>query len=575
MATSPLKKRWKIAPRISREAAQQLEGFSPILQQILFHRGYHTTEAAQAYLAALPPEGTSPWRLSGMEAAVQRILWAIQKRQSIIIYGDYDADGVTATALLKLALQALGAEVQGYIPNRFEEGYGLNLEALNNLRQQGADLIITVDCGVRSPAEVAEAQRQGLDLIITDHHQPGPEIPPACAVINPHLPGDPYPEKNLAGVGLAYKLACAVIEQAPVAGLTVPSWLDPQDFLDLVALGTITDLAPLTGENRSLVRLGLQRLRSPVRQGVMSLIGVAGLNPALINAGSVSFQLGPRLNAAGRLETAYNALNLLTTTDLNEAGRLAQLLHNQNKERQKIMQEIQERAEAIIQQEDPQGLLLFAAAPDFNEGVIGLAASRLTEQYYRPSIVARIGESETRGSCRSIPEFHITQALDECRDLLIRHGGHSAAAGFTVRNRDLEELITRLKAIARRQLADQDLRPTLEADAEVQLSDLHPSLLKELEWLEPTGFGNPRCRFISRGVRVTRYRVIGQDQTHLKLTLSDGRITFDAIAFRQSHWAAAMPPVIDILFTFETNEYNGQSMLQLNVQDLRPADADD
>lgn len=575
MTASPLKKRWKIAPPLSQEAARGLADYSPILQQILFHRGYRTPEAAQAYLAAQPPADTSPWLLSGMEAAVDRLLWAIRKRQSIVVYGDYDADGVTATALLKLVLQAFGADVQGYIPNRFEEGYGLNREALNYLRQQGTDLVITVDCGARSPSEVAEAEKQGLDLIITDHHQPGAEIPPAIAVINPHLPGDPYPDKNLAGVGLAYKLACALIERAPEAGLLIPFWLEPQDFLDLVALGTITDLAPLIGENRALVRLGLQRLRSPIRQGIMSLIGVSNLTPSSLTSWSVSFQLGPRLNAAGRLDTAYSALHLLTTTDLEEAGRLAQELHNQNKERQKIMLEIQQQAEAIIQEEDPEALLLFAGHADFNEGVIGLAASRLTEQYYRPAIVAKIGEQETRASCRSIPEFHITQALDECADLLIRHGGHAAAAGFTVRTHDLGELVARLKEIARRQLADQDLRPTLVADAEVKLSDLHPSLLKDLEWLEPTGFGNPRSRFVSRQVRVSHYRLVGQNQEHLKLTLTDGRITFDAIAFRQGYWASAMPPYIDVLFTFETNEYNGQKTLQLNVQDLRPAGAVD
>ena len=558
-----IQKRWQVAPPVPPEIARALQPYSPILRSILYQRGYTSYDTARAFLEAQPPTGCQPEGMLGIQQAVERLHSAIQRNESIAVYGDYDADGVTATALLTQALRSLGGTVREYIPNRFDEGYGLNTDALDSLREAGVRLVVTVDCGIRSPAEAEHARRIGLDLIITDHHQPGESLPQAEAVINPKQPGDAYPDKSLAGVGLAYKLAQALF--AKIAG---DSMLASQ-YLDLVALGTIADLAPLVGENRSLVRSGLQVIRSPARQGVMSLIGVAQLRPEQISAENIGFSLAPRLNAAGRLDSALAALRLLTTSDVSEAALLAQQLDDQNRDRQKITREIQANAEQTVLAEDPEALLLFAASETYNPGVIGLAASRLCEQYYRPAIVAHHGDEFTRGSCRSIPEFHITQALDECSDLLVRHGGHAAAAGFTVRNNDLPELMQRLKAIARRELAGQDLRPVLRADAETSLYDLKVGLLDELEGLQPTGHGNPAAFLVSRNLKVLRSRTVGQDSAHLKLSVSDGRITYDAIAFRLGHWQAQMPPAIDLLYTFEKNEYNGRSSLQLNVRDLK------
>ncbi len=506
--------------------------------------------------------------LLGVPQAVDRIRFAIRKHEPIAIYGDYDADGVTATALLTHALDGSGADVRGYIPNRFEEGYGLNTEALDSLRADGVGLVITVDCGMRSPREVDHARRIGLDLIITDHHSPGGETLDALAIINPKQPGDPYPDKRLAGVGLAYKLACALLEPDGAS-------LDPDapagQYLDLVALGTITDLAPLVGENRTLVRAGLKQIRQPHRQGLQSLIGAAQINASRITSEQVSFALGPRLNAAGRLESALDALNLLLATQVDEAARLAQQLDNQNRERQQITRQIQAHAEQIALAEDPDALLLIAVDESYNSGVIGLAASRLTEQYYRPAIVAARGVEFTRASCRSIPEFHITHALDECADLLVRHGGHSAAAGFTVSNANLPELIERLQAIAYRELAELDLRHSLRVDALVTLSDLRPELLRDLNALQPTGVDNPPAVFASQGLRVLRSKKVGADEAHLKLAVSDGRITYDAIAFRQGYWQDSLPLYIDLVYNFEKNEFNGRETLQLNVRDLRPS----
>jgi single-stranded-DNA-specific exonuclease len=557
----PLTKSWKIHSLITPDVEQALFTYPPILRQMLYNRDILTPEEAKRYLQAQPPPGTEPENLLCMAEAVERIQFAIKNLESIAIYGDYDADGVTATALLVSALQRAGADVSGYIPNRFDEGYGLNVEALKSLQDQGKQLVITVDCGMRSIAEAEYARQIGLDMIISDHHHPSDEIPPALAIINAKQPGDTYPDKNLAGVGLAYKLATAIYEEPSLTA----------EYLDLVALGTVADLAPLVGENRSLVRKGLEQIRRPRRQGVLALIGAAGLRPDRINAGDIGYTLGPRLNAAGRLESALAALELLLSQDVYTAASLAQKLDAQNRERQQITRDIQAQAEQLALAENPDALLLFAVDPGFNPGVVGLAASRLTETYYRPAIVAYQGEQTTRGSCRSIPEFHITDALDRCADLLVRHGGHAAAAGFTVRNENLPELKERLQDLASAQLGGLHLRPVLHADLDLPLVELRPELLQYIEALQPTGYGNRQAAFISRDLKVSSYRLIGKDGKHLRLVVSDGRITYDAVAFNQGYWVEAMPATIDILYSYEVNEYNGRTNLQLNVRDLRPA----
>ena len=507
--------------------------------------------------------------MTGMREAVDRIRIAIQSNEPIAIYGDYDVDGVTSTALLVETLTILNANVRGYIPNRFEEGYGLNNNALDELKANGVKLVITVDCGIRSPNEALHARTLGLDLIISDHHHPAEgDLPPAFAVINPKQPGDMYPDKDLAGVGIAYKIAEALMDNGQ------PSTVNDQrlySLLDLVALGTVADLAPLVGENRILVRKGLRQMKQTMRQGLFSLAAVSDIKLDKVNAGNIGFSLGPRLNAAGRLKEALAAYELLITKDPARAGQLAQELNIQNRERQSITREMQAQAEAIALADDPNAYLLFAAREDFNSGVIGLAASRLTDTYYRPAIVASKGEEETRGSCRSIPEFHITDALDQCADLLVRHGGHAAAAGFTVRNENLSELVTRLKAIAAEKLSNVDLKPTVTADAEVSLVDVRPELFEKcLKFLEPTGYGNPNAVFVARNVKVKNARTIGADAKHLKLLLEDDDgYTHDAIGFRLGEWQKKMPPRVDILFTYEVNEYNGRIGYQLNLKDLK------
>lgn len=555
-------KRWEVSPKIPDSVYYNLDGFQPIFRQILYNRGIENQADAERFIHGVPDHDGDPFRLLGMETAIDRIERAIQRKELISIYGDYDVDGVTATALLTEVIGSAGGKVEGYIPNRFDEGYGLNVKALSDLKARGTQLVITVDCGIRSLDEVAHANEIGLDIIISDHHHPGDTLPNAVAVINPKQAGDHYPFKELAGVGLAYKIASALYDpNDPVVNQT----------LDLVALGTVADLALLVDENRALVRAGLEQIRYPHRQGLQSLLGVAMIDPPTVTARDIGYKLGPRLNAAGRLNTAQSAFELLLTNDLKLAAIHAQDLNNDNRERQRETVFVQQDAEAQALAGDEIPPLLFAVSSEYNVGVVGLAASRLTDRYYRPAIVAYQDEEYTRGSCRSIPEFHITEALDEFEDMFEHHGGHAAAAGFTIRNERLDEFRTRITELAEETLAGMDLLPVLQADAEVHLSELRPEILTNLEWLEPTGIGNPSAKFISRDLSVLYPKKVGKDGSHLKMSLTDRKITYDAIAFGQGEWVDRMPQRVDIFFTFEKNEYQGRVSFQLNVRDLKPS----
>ncbi len=566
----PIARRWRVQPKIPRDVDAALSDFSPLMRQLLYNRGFMDSGSAAGFIAGTVNFPTKPNLLKSMEVAVQRLHDAVINSERIAVYGDYDADGVTATALMMGFLSKLGVTPRIYIPNRYDEGYGLNEEAIQVLAEEGTDLVITVDCGVRSLREAALAVELGMAMIITDHHQPGKDLPMAVAVINPKQPGDTYPEKNLAGVGLAFKFAQAYLETYPKKGV------DPEEWLDLVAIGTVADLAPLVGENRVLVKAGLERIRRAPRQGLFALGQVAGLNLPACDAATIGFSIGPRLNAAGRMETAMTAFELLTAQDYQRAGELAQILDSQNNQRQEETYQIRELAAAQVLGKDPDALLFFAADPSFSEGVVGLAASRLTEVYYRPAIIAHQGEAHTVASCRSIPEFHITQALDECADLLVRHGGHSAAAGFTVRNQDVPDLIERLTAIAARELAQVTLLPVIDIDREIRLEKLNgryiAGIIADLHQLEPTGRGNPEPVFASRDVTVRQARAVGREGKHLKLTLQAGPSIFDAIAFQQGYWVGEMPERIDIAYRFEENSYMGRVNLQLNVKDIRKAE---
>lgn len=566
----PTRYRWNLPQPVPDAYSAHFPDLHPVIVQILYHRERDPQEA-RAFLERRPGPD-NPYALHGMSRAVARIRQAIRGREPIAVYGDFDADGVTATALLVLVLRAQGADVRPHIPHRVAEGYGLNIQAVEELADAGARLLVTVDCGIRFPREIAHARRRGMDVIVTDHHLVGREPLEAVAVVNPHQEECLYPYKGLAGVGLAYKLAQALLRanrHIPLPG-SVP--LDEEELLDLVALGTVADLAPLTGENRHLVSRGLERLNRAPRVGVEALIRQSGLRPGRVDTWHIGFALGPRLNAAGRIAHAELAYRLLITQSPQEADHLARALDELNQERQRLTKEMQERARAVVLAQEADRPLLFLADPEFPAGVVGLVASRLVDEFYRPAVIVEQGEEVSKGSARSIPEFHITRALEECADLLIRHGGHAVAAGFAVPTRHLEELKHRLLEIAARELEGQELVPALRIDAEVPLREVNGALWKALGALRPFGEGNPEPLFLSRNVRVERHWLVG-DGSHLKMILADERIRWDGIAFRQGERAGQLPERVDVVYHLRESEWNGETRLELEIRDLRPAEA--
>jgi single-stranded-DNA-specific exonuclease len=565
-----LPKRWVLPQEIPSEIDSLLAQYPRPIRQILFNRGFKCLASCQKFLnAEYPFEETDPFNLNQMDIAIERIFFSIHHQLPIAIYGDYDVDGVTATTILVQVLQQLGGLVIPYIPNRFDEGYGLNIDALKSLREAGVDLVITVDCGIRSLAEAEYAKEIGITLIISDHHHPRGVAPSAFAVICPKKEGDHYQSKDLAGVGLAYKIAEAMSIKCKQKNI------QPEQWLDLVALGSVADMVPLIEENRALVRKGIQILRSNPRIGLMALSQFGNVEIKRINGNSIGFGLGPRLNAAGRMESAKKALQLLLTGDLKTANQLAAELNIQNQERQSLTRITQLRAQEIVRLSGKQ-MIFFAAEEDFNQGILGLAASKITEEYYRPSMIGtKLNNGTIRASCRSIPEFDITSALDECADLLVQHGGHKAAAGFTIRKENLDSFLEKMEDITERELGGKDLAPILKADAQVSLTELKPEILDYLDMFEPTGMGNPFPLFFSENVIVKNRKVVGKESSHLSLVLSDGRLTFDAIGFGLGDRVEKLPNLINILFSFERNYFQEQERTQLRIVDLKYTQIDE
>jgi single-stranded-DNA-specific exonuclease len=565
--------RWQVEPVMPAEDKQQLTHIHPILLQVLYNRGIRKTGEIQAFLEGHYLESRDPFLLQDMEKAVARIERAVNDGERIIVYGDFDADGVTATVLLTEALRGFGLgrkQAQPYIPDRVAEGYGLNSTALTMLNQErGASLLISVDCGIRSVTEVKVANELGLDVIFTDHDGLGPELPPAVAIINPNRPESTYPERRLAGVGIAFKLAQALRQTMPERAR-----FDPEDLLDLVALGTVADLAPLLGENRQLVASGLAVLNQAKRPGLAALARAANIKPGTITAESIGFGLGPRINAAGRLEHAYTAARLLAARDRITAEQLAKRLNELNKRRQQVTADLCAKAEGMV---DPDVPIIIAADESFLSGVVGLVASRLADMNYRPAIIMEKGAEVSRASCRSIPGFHITQALDEVADLLVRYGGHAQAAGFTVRNEHLPQFERRITEVAQSKLEGMDLDPVIKVDMEIELDDIDWALQENLARLEPTGTANLTPIFVSKDVEVVDHQAVGRDGSHLKLRLIDRETSepnhkvVPAIAFRQGGWVNQMPQLIDVVYNINVNEWNGRRELQLNIKDIRPA----
>ena len=565
-----MQKEWVLAQRAPAEYLERFRGFSPVLAQLLFNRGFEDPLRAQEFVNGRSLS-EDPFELKNMDAAVARINDAIAEREPIAVYGDFDADGVCATVLLCQTLRALGGDVTPYIPDRADEGYGLNTPALEKLARRGIKLVVTVDCGIRSIAEVAAGMLAGLDIIVTDHHSIGPELPAALAVINPQQEDCPG-EARLAGVGVAFMLAKALLLHRWGNNRDdYPAGLRLSDLLDLVALGTVADVIPLNvGLNRRLVKHGLATINELRRPGIAALAQVAGFKAGAIQASDIGFGLGPRINAAGRLHTAMAAFDLLCSASVEEAMPRALELQSLNSQRQQLTR----RAQAAISEQvgdDPDMPLIFAGDENIQSGIIGLVAGRLVEAFYRPAVILEIGEDESRASCRSIPEFNITSALDECADLLVRHGGHAMAAGFTVRNSNIETLRRALGQKAEDALRGRALVPKLLVDHEIQLDEVNENLLRELDLLEPTGHENGKAVFLTRGLSVLHCRRVGEDGRHLKLRVANSGGQADAIGFDLGDWARQMPRRIDAVYQAEINEWGGRRNLQLRLLDIRQA----
>lgn len=584
MTFSNYQSHWVVADRAPQEHFDCLPDLDRLITQILYNRAYRTEEAVQAFLDDTPVL-YDPFLLADMSSAVQCIGNHLRSGQKIVVYGDYDADGATSTALLTQALRMLAAgfhdpmqvtsQIQAYIPDRFAEGYGLNTEAIQYLANAGTSLIVTVDCGIRGADEIRLGNELGLEFVVTDHHQLPRDasgldvLPPAAAVVNPRRQDCAYPFKGLAGVGVAFKLAQALslgLKQDMVRDTS----LKAADLLDLVALGTVADLMPLVDENRTLVRLGLRELNKRRRPGLQQLCQQAGLNGE-IDAEAIGFGLGPRLNAAGRLDHAQLACELLLTTDNNVAVQKATQLDSLNQQRQQLTRQYALQAEQQIATGSPPTDIYVVVDPAFEEGVVGLVASRLTERLYRPVLVAQQKDGLTKGSARTIPEFNITNALDECSDLLVKYGGHAMAAGFTLVNQNLPEFRARLAAIAQRELGHQTLQPTLDIDAELNLRGVTDPLIQRVLALEPFGEGNPLPKFVSYRLQIRDLQWVGRDRQHLRLTLFDGKQLWSAIGFRLAGKAPNLRSGdrVDVVYTLGFNTWQGQQRRQLKIIDIR------
>lgn len=554
--------RWNLLPPAGGEYLAEASAFPPLIVQLLYNRGLTDPARRESFIAADRRLLADPFLLPDIEPAVARLYQALLSGEKVAVYGDFDVDGITATALLVRGLESLGADVIPYIPHRLTEGYGLKTVALEKLYRQGVGLVVTVDCGITAVPEVKRARRMGLDIIITDHHTPLPETPPAVATVNPRLPDSAYPFPELAGVGVACKLL-----QALLRGIGREQELD--EFLDLVALGTVADMAPLLGENRYLVKEGLKLINARPRLGLGEIITRAGLPSGDIDTESISWVIAPRLNAAGRLAHALSSYRLLMTDSPPEAQGLTTWLEQKNAERQRLTGRVLDRAREQILAEGVLPLLL-ASDKDYPAGVTGLVAGRLSEEFYRPTIIVKSGEQVSVGSCRSIPEFNIVLALGQCRDLLSHFGGHSRAAGFTLPTRNLPRLKQRLLELAVTQLDGVDLRPRLDIEAEVTLLELGGETFQAIQQLAPFGQGNPVPTFLSRGVKVIDCRPMGNSGEHLRLKLEQGNTAWNGVAFRGGDYLAEVSSLLDIVYNVEMDRWGGGERLRLNIQDFAP-----
>jgi len=540
---------------------------SPILARLLINRGTKEALSARRFLKADLKDLRDPYIFQDMEKAVDKILKVINNNERILIYGDYDVDGLTSVALLFSILKEFTTNLYYYIPNRFQEGYGLNEEAIDIAFKNNFKLIITVDCGISSICEIEKANNYGIDVIVIDHHQPQKDIPSAIAIINPKCDTN-YPFKELAGVGVSFKVAQALYLKLG------KNQDDLQNLLDYVALGSIADSVPFIDENRILIKHGIKMLNQTKKEGLKALIMGSGVNYGNLGTKEVNFSLAPRINAAGRLGDSKLALELLLTDSESKAEYLSQKLNEINKCRKEIgdniLKEARKLASVQVKEEDNKVLVL--ASENWNQGVIGIIASRLADEFNRPAIVISKKDEIAKGSGRSIDGFHLYNVLELCQDILINFGGHKLAAGITIKSNKIPEFKSRINEISQNFIKEDDLSSELKIDARISLGNINFGLVKDINILEPFGIGNPQPVFCSYKNTISNWKLVGEKGQHLKLRIKEENRTLEGIGFKLSRLGNQIfseNKVVDLAFNIELNKWNGMENVQLNIKDIK------
>ncbi|MEK4537605.1 single-stranded-DNA-specific exonuclease RecJ [Peribacillus sp. FSL K6-1552] len=559
------KTRWNLRTADENKVAELAEELhiTPLVAALLVNRGLDTIESARSFLFVKNQTFHDPFLLKDMDKAVYRIKEAIQNGEKIRIFGDYDADGVTSTTVMMTTLTRLGADVDFYIPNRFTEGYGPNPMAFRLAAEQGVKVLITVDTGISAVDEAKLASELGMDYILTDHHEPGPELPEALAIIHPKLENSSYPFEDLAGVGVAFKLAHALLGELP------------EDLLEIAAIGTIADLVPLKGENRLIAAKGIEQLRLTRRPGLVALMKVANIQQEALNEESIGFAMAPRINAVGRLGDADPAVDLLMSENLAEATELANEIDDINKERQAMVAAMAEEAIQEVEENFPpesNGVLIIGRE-GWNAGVVGIVASKLVERFYRPTIVLSYDREKghAKGSARSIAGFDLFESLSTCRELLPHFGGHPMAAGMTLKIEDVQELRDRMNIIAKEQLSEEDFTPITNLDGATTLAEVSIQTIQEMSLLAPFGVTNPKPKILIDSVQLSSVRKIGANQNHLKVQLEDSENhKLDGVGFGLGHYVDEIAPhaEVSVIGELSINEWNNIKKPQIFVQDV-------
>ena len=565
-----MKRRWEISPPnspLQQTFSKELE-ISPLTAQVLVNRGISEIDQAYQFLHPSLSHLHFPFLMKDIDKAVDRVIRALSKREQVLIYGDYDVDGVTSTAILTLFFQSLQLPHRYYIPHRIEMGYGFHQDLVGKFAQQGVNLIITADCGISDVDSIKKAQEMGVDVIITDHHEVPNETPPACAILNPKQGDCSFPFKSLAGVGVVFNLIIALRSKLRERG----AWKDGElpnlrRYLDLVAMGTVADLVPLLDENRIFVRFGLEELTKGSRLGTRVLKEACGLKQGIITTGTVGFKLAPRINAAGRLGEAQRAVDLMVTQDLKKAEGIARQLNLENSRRQRLEADILGEIMGWIEGDDRllQRSSLVFSSQSWHPGVIGIVASRLVEQYYRPTILISLDGDRGKGSGRCVEGFDIYEGIKMCSPLLLSFGGHRFAAGLTIEGEKIEAFKDRFEELVSQGCNTSDFIPKIRIDSEVALPLMERNLIEELSSLAPFGPSNPKPIFCSRELRVRDSRIVGENNLKLKVE-EDG--IYDAIGFQMGHLHSLESKRVRIAFVPQINEWQGMKNIQLELRDV-------